>query len=89
VPNDPSDSPSDDNDEEWGMSATTGYKVSCVVEDGSHSGAIVSMDQRPEVGEEVRFDGAVFQIVELEELIAPMGDFGFLHATCRYVRDLR
>jgi hypothetical protein len=27
-------------------------------------------------------------ILELEELIAPVDDFGFLHATCRHLRDL-
>jgi hypothetical protein len=70
------------------MSLVSRYKVSCVVEDGGHAGAIINMDHRPEIGEEVRFDGAVFQIVEVEELIAPADDFGFLHATCRHVRNL-
>lgn len=70
------------------MSAATRYKVSCVVEDGSHAGAIINMDHRPRVGEEIRLDGAVYQIVEVQELIAPVDDFGFLHATCRRVRDL-
>lgn len=71
------------------MSAGSRYKVSFVVEDGSRSGAIVNMDHPPQVGEEIRFGGAVYLVIEVEELIAPTDDFGFLHATCRHVRDLR
>ncbi len=70
------------------MSAATRYKVSFVVEDGSHSGAIINMDHRPRVGEEIQLDRAVYEILEVEELIPPTDDFGFLHATCRRVRNL-
>jgi len=74
--------------EERVMSAATRYKVSFVVEDGSHSGAIINMDHRPRVGEEIQLDRAVYEILEVEELIPPTDDFGFLHATCRRVRNL-
>jgi hypothetical protein len=30
----------------------------------------------------------VFTIVEILELMPPAGDFGLLHATCRYLRDV-
>ena len=63
------------------------YKVSYVVANGEHPGAIINMDKRPEIGEEVTFDGRIFEIMEVMELMPPVGNFGFLHATCRYVRD--
>lgn len=70
------------------MSAATRYKVSCVVEDGSHNGAIINMDHQPRVGEQIHLDGAVYEITDVQELIPPTDDFGFLHATCRRVRGL-
>jgi hypothetical protein len=33
------------------------------------------------------FDGRIFEILEVMELMPPVGNFGFLHATCRFVRD--
>ncbi|MCA9899379.1 MAG: hypothetical protein KC433_14405 [Anaerolineales bacterium] len=63
------------------------YKVSYVVAGGEHPGAIINMDSRPEIGEEVTFDGRIFEILEVMELMPPVGNFGFLHATCRYLRD--
>lgn len=63
------------------------YKVSYVVAGGEHPGAIINMDTRPEIGEEVAFDGRIFEILEVMELMPPVGNFGFLHATCRYLRD--
>lgn len=69
------------------MSQANYYKVSYVVEDGSRTGAIVNMPQSPRVGDEVEFGKAIFVITEVEELIPATDDFGFLHATCRYLRD--
>lgn len=63
------------------------YKVSYVVAGGEHPGAIINIDKRPEVGEQVMFDGRIFEILEVMELMPPVGNFGFLHATCRFVRD--
>lgn len=63
------------------------YKVSYVVQGGKHPGAIMTVDQKPVVGEEFSFDGRVFEILEVVELMPPVGNFGFLHATCRYLRD--
>lgn len=71
------------------MSEATHYKVSYVVEDGSHLGAIVNTEQAPQVGDEVRFDGAIFVVTEIEELMPATDDFGFLHATCRFLRKTR
>jgi hypothetical protein len=69
------------------VSNTIYYKVSYVVLDDAHPGAIISEDKRPAVGDEVTFDNRVFEIVEVAELMPPTGNFGFLHATCRYLRD--
>lgn len=63
------------------------YKVSYVVEGGKHPGAIINIDSKPEIGDELIFDGRVFEVLEVVELTPPVGRFGFLHATCRYLRD--
>lgn len=70
------------------MSNRSYYKVSYVIEDGAHPGKIANRRQQPAVGEEVVLDGAVYVIVEVDELIAARDDFGFVHATCRYLRDV-
>lgn len=64
------------------------YKVSYVVQGGKHPGAIMTVDQKPKVGDQVNFDGRVFEIVEVMELMPPVGNFGFLHATCRYLPEV-
>jgi hypothetical protein len=63
------------------------YKISYVVIGGEHPGAIVNAEVKPEPGEELTFDGRVFEIVEIVELMPPVGNFGFLHATCKYLHD--
>ena len=70
------------------MSDDVFYKVSFVVVEGSeHPGAIINLDEMPEVGEEVMFDGRIFEILEVKELMPTIGNFGFLHASCKYLRD--
>ncbi len=64
------------------------YKVSYVVEGGEHPGAILSSDHRPYEGEEIIFGGRLFTVVDVMDLMPAVGDFGFLHATCRYIRNL-
>lgn len=64
------------------------YKVSFVVLGGKHPGAIMNVEEEPQVGGEVSFDGRVFEILEVMELMPPLGEFAFMHATCRYVRDV-
>lgn len=71
------------------MAQTIYYKVSYVVEGGGHPGAIMNVEKEPKVGEEITFDGRLFVITDVEELMPPMGDFGFLHAACRYIRDVK
>ncbi len=64
------------------------YKVSYVVLGGTYTGAIINVDKRPEIGDEVSFDNNVFEIVEVMELMPPVGNFAFLHATCRFLREV-
>jgi len=61
------------------------YKVSYVVQDGSHPGAILDADSPPRVGDEVKFGGSKFEVVEVMDLMPARGGFGFLHATCKSV----
>lgn len=67
------------------MSNVMVYKVSYVVEGGTHPGGIINTDVEPKVGDVVNFDGRNFEITEIDELMPASDDFGFLHATCRVV----
>jgi len=62
------------------------YKVSFVVMGGDHPGAIMTVEKRPQIGDEITFNGSVFAVTEVMELMPPVGNFGFLHATCEHVR---
>ncbi|MBP8003078.1 MAG: hypothetical protein KA314_30535 [Chloroflexi bacterium] len=59
------------------------YKVSIVVADVKHPGAIMNSDRKIEIGDVLEFDGKRFEAIEVEELMPPVGGFGFLHVTCR------
>jgi len=63
------------------------YKVSYVVADTKHPGAIINSDRKIEVGDEVEFDNQHFVVIEVEELMPPVGGFGLLHATCRLLES--
>ena len=69
------------------MSEVVLYKASFVVEGGTHPGTIMNLSARPELGAEVTFDGRIFQVTEVEELMPPIGSFGFIHVACIYLRD--
>lgn len=69
------------------MSNEIFYKVSFVVANSEHPGAIMTVDHRPEVGDEVAFNGSVFKVTEVMELMPTVGNFGFLHVTCEYLFD--
>jgi hypothetical protein len=71
------------------MSESIYYKVSYVVAGREHPGAIISSDHEPKVGEIVTFDGRIFVVTEVMELMPPVGDFGFVHATCEYVGEAK
>ena len=61
----------------------TTYKVSLVIPGTEHSGAIVNLRTRPEIGEHLRVGELEVEVLEVLDLIPPRGDFHFLHATCR------
>ena len=63
------------------------YKVSFVVQGGTHPGGIQNLDERPKVGDMLALGNETFQIVEVMEIIPPRGDFAYLHATCKAVAD--
>ena len=61
------------------------YKVSFVVQGGTHPGGIQNLDERPKAGDMLTLGSETFQIVEVMEIIPPRGDFAYLHATCEPV----
>lgn len=67
------------------MSDEIFYKVSFVVKGGEHPGAIITVEKKPNVGDEITFNGSVFAVTEVMELMPPVGNFGFLHATCERI----
>jgi hypothetical protein len=63
------------------------YKVSFVVLDDAHPGGIQNLDHQPAVGEELVAGDRRFEILEVTELLPPYGDYAYLHATCRLIKD--
>jgi len=63
------------------------YKVSLVVQGGTHPGGIQNLDKRPEIGDQLNLGGNRFEIIEVLEIIPPRGDFAYLHATCKPAQD--
>jgi len=57
------------------------FKVSYVVRGEDHPGAILNVDERPEVGDKVKLGRRAFEVLEVLELIPPRGTFHFLHVT--------
>jgi len=63
------------------------YKVSYVVLDGTLPGGIKNETERPQIGNRVRIGKHVFEIVDVQEVMPPRGDFLYLHATIEPVAD--
>jgi len=59
------------------------YKVSYVVVGGKHPGGIMNHVAPPQVGDHVEIGKMTFEIIEVQEIMPPRGDFQFLHATVR------
>jgi hypothetical protein len=57
------------------------YKVSYVIADGDHPGAILNQDSLPRKGDTVMLGERSFEIVEVLELTPPRGDFHYIHVT--------
>ncbi len=61
------------------------YKVSYVIVGGQHRGMVINQEEAPQVGHHVELDEQMCEIIEVQELVPPMGDFAYLHATCRAI----
>jgi hypothetical protein len=61
------------------------YKVSFVVQGGTHPGGIQNLEEQPRVGDVLTLGSQRFEIIEVMEIIPPRGDFAYMHATCRPV----
>jgi hypothetical protein len=59
------------------------YKVSFVVPGRRDVGGIQNIDREPKPGDRVRIGNQTFEVVEVNELMPPRGDFAYLHATCK------
>lgn len=59
------------------------YKVSYVVRGGDHPGAIMNVEAPPQVGDRVYLGRNEFEVIEVLELMPPLGEFSFLQVTCR------
>ncbi len=64
------------------------YKVSYVIIGGHRRGAVINQEYAPEVGAHVELGDQLCEIVEVQELVPPMGDFAYLHVTCRPVMQV-
>jgi hypothetical protein len=62
------------------------YNVSYVVLGGEHPGRMQSQENSPRVGDQIQLGNLLVEIVEVRELMPPMGDFVYLHATCQPVQ---
>ena len=58
-------------------------KVSCVVIDNDHPGAILSMNAAPKAGDIIKLGIEIFEVIEVMELLPPRGEFHYYHATCK------
>ncbi len=65
------------------------YKVSYVVTGTKQPGAIINQEQAPTVGEVIQLGKLTCQIVEIKDLIPPMGDFAYLHVTCEPLAETK
>ncbi len=59
------------------------YKVSYVIVGGLRRGAVINQDYPPQVGAQVELGDQLCEVMEVQELVPPMGDFAYLHVTCR------
>jgi hypothetical protein len=63
------------------------YKVSFVVPGRRDIGGIQNIDREPKPGDRVRIGNQTFEVVDVTELMPPRGDFAYLHATCKPVKE--
>lgn len=59
------------------------YKISYVIAEGDHPGAILNTDHRPVVGDRIKLGKQEFTVLEVIDLMPPRGDFQYLHVTLK------
>jgi hypothetical protein len=60
-------------------------KLSIVIPRSEHAGAIIDTAAVPVVGDRLTLGDVTVEVLEVQELLPPRGDFHFVHATCRLV----
>jgi len=58
-------------------------KLSIVVPNSAHAGAIIDTPAIPNVGDRITLGQVTVEVLEVKELLPPRGDFHFVHATCK------
>ncbi len=61
------------------------YKVSYVILGGTVPGAIMNQDHPPKIGEHIEIMNTHCEVMEVQDLLPPQGDFAYLHVTCRVI----
>jgi hypothetical protein len=59
------------------------YKISFVITDGDHPGAILNTDHRPEIGDRITLGKDEFTVLEVIDLMPARGDFNYLHVSLK------
>ena len=59
------------------------FKISYVITDGDHPGAILNTDHRPKIGERIRLGKDEFTVLEVIDLMPARGDFHYLHVSLK------
>ncbi len=59
------------------------YKVSYVILETDHPGAIVTQQQPPQLGEQVQLGDLLCEVVEIKDLLPSTDDFAYLHVSCK------
>ena len=63
-------------------------KLSIVIPEGGHAGAIISTASIPQVGEQLQLGVQWVEVLEVRELLPPRGEWRFLHATGRVISQV-
>ncbi len=59
------------------------YKVSYVIQGGEYPGSIVNQKRPPQIGDKVDVGNQKCEVVEVQDLLPPQGNFAYLHVTCK------
>ncbi len=59
------------------------YKISYVIMEKDHPGAILSAHERPQPGDQVKIGSDYFEVFETIDLAPPQGNFYHVQANCR------